>query len=119
MASSEIRCPIHGFIELDDLERAIVSTKPYQRLRHIHQLAMTYLVYPGATHTRFEHMLGAMHLAGRVVDQLFRNYKSTIDAYFDWNHERNRALIRLAALLHDVGHAPFSHGVEKELFPEG
>lgn len=56
MVSSEIRCPIHGFIELDDLERAVVSTRAFQRLRHIHQLAMTHLIYPGATHTRFEHM---------------------------------------------------------------
>src|ERR1700731_2913609 len=64
----EIRDPIHVFVRLDSDERAILDARPFQRLRHIHQLALTYLVYPGATHKRFEHSLGVMELAGRVFD---------------------------------------------------
>ncbi len=64
----EIRDPIHVFIRLSTDERNIVDTTPFQRLRHIHQLALTYLVYPGATHKRFEHSLGVMELASRVFD---------------------------------------------------
>jgi HD superfamily phosphohydrolase len=64
----EIRDPIHTFIRLDTAERSVVDSRPFQRLRHIHQLALTYLVYPGATHRRFEHSLGVMELAGRVFD---------------------------------------------------
>lgn len=64
----EIRDPIHVFVRLDDAEREVLDSAPLQRLRHIHQLALTYLVYPGATHKRFEHSLGVMELASRVFD---------------------------------------------------
>ena len=64
----EIRDPIHIFVRLDSDERAVVDSRPFQRLRHIHQLALTYLLYPAATHKRFEHSLGVMELAGRVFD---------------------------------------------------
>ena len=64
----EIRDPIHIFIRLDSDERKVLNSRPFQRLRYIHQLALTYLVYPGATHRRFEHSLGVMELAGRVYD---------------------------------------------------
>src|SRR5713226_8718193 len=64
----EIRDPIHTFIKLNSHERAVVDSAPYQRLRNIHQLALTFLVYPGATHTRFEHCLGVMDLASRIFD---------------------------------------------------
>ncbi len=64
----EIRDPIHIFVHLDSDERAVVDSRPFQRLRHIHQLALTYLLYPAATHKRFEHSLGVMELAGRVFD---------------------------------------------------
>ncbi|TEB10432.1 hypothetical protein Pmgp_02341 [Pelotomaculum propionicicum] len=64
----EIRDPVHVFIKLDNDERKVLNSFPFQRLRHIHQLAMSYLVYPGATHKRFEHSLGVMELAGRVFD---------------------------------------------------
>src|SRR6266852_2215110 len=64
----EIRDPIHGFIKLDSEERKLVNSRPFQRLRHIHQLALTYLVYPSSTHRRFEHSLGVMDLAGRIYD---------------------------------------------------
>ena len=69
----EIRDPIHTFVRLDSQERKVVDSKPFQRLRHIHQLALSYLVYPGATHRRFEHSLGVMELAGRVFDVVMRD----------------------------------------------
>jgi HD superfamily phosphohydrolase len=64
----EIRDPIHTFIKVDNREREIIDSRPFQRLRNIHQLALSHLVYPGATHRRFEHSLGVMDLAGRVFD---------------------------------------------------
>ena len=65
-----LRDPIHGFIRCDPLESALVNSRPVQRLRNIHQLGLTFLVFPGAEHSRFSHVLGAMHLAGRVYDAL-------------------------------------------------
>ncbi|HEX2952017.1 MAG TPA: HD domain-containing protein, partial [Armatimonadota bacterium] len=64
----EVRDPIHIFIHFTAGEREVINSRPFQRLRHIHQLAMSYLVYPGATHKRFEHSLGVMELATRVYD---------------------------------------------------
>ena len=65
-----IRDPVHGFIRADPLEAALITSRSFQRLRFIHQLGFTFLVYPGAEHSRFGHALGAMHLAGRVYDAL-------------------------------------------------
>jgi len=123
----EIRDPIHVFVRLDNPERDVLNSKPFQRLRHIHQLALTYLVYPGATHKRFEHSLGVMELASRVFDVItnpdnvsgeIRNRleplgKADSDAWRYW-----RRVLRMAALCHDIGHLPFSHAAE-DLLPEG
>ncbi|HEX8121259.1 MAG TPA: HD domain-containing protein [Solirubrobacteraceae bacterium] len=98
-----IRDPIHNFIELRDEERAAIDSAVFQRLRSIRQLAMTHLVYPGALHTRFEHSVGVCHLAGRVVSEL--QQKAGIDTVSD----ADIATVRTAALLHDIGHGPFSH----------
>src|SRR5882672_8883332 len=70
--SHEFRDPIHTFISVRTDERTVIDSRPFQRLRHIHQLALSYLVYPGATHKRFEHSLGVMHLAGRIYDVVTR-----------------------------------------------
>lgn len=70
----EIRDPLHVFIRLDSDERKVLDSYPFQRLRYIHQLALSYLVYPGATHRRFEHSLGVMELAGRVFDVVTRPF---------------------------------------------
>jgi HD superfamily phosphohydrolase len=63
-----IRDPIHTFISVRTDERKVIDSRPFQRLRHIHQLALSYLVYPGATHERFEHSLGVMDFASRIFD---------------------------------------------------
>jgi uncharacterized protein len=97
-----IRDPIHGFIELTASERAAIDTPVVQRLRSIGQLALTYLVYPGARHTRFEHSLGVCHVAGRLSAELGLSV-------------RERRQVRHAALLHDIGHGPFSHVSENVL----
>jgi uncharacterized protein len=119
----EIRDPIHNFVRVTADEVAAINSRPFQRLRNIHQLALTYLVYPGATHRRFEHSLGVMELAGRVFDILTheRNrHPDVIDLFPDsetltaW-----RKVVRLAALFHDLGHLPFSHAAEEQLLPDG
>ena len=126
----EIRDPVHDFISLDETERQVIDSRPMQRLKHIHQLAMTYQIYPGATHKRFEHSLGVMELAGRAFDVLMNpaNLDSGVQEAFPevfrsptgqtelgyW-----RRVVRLAALCHDIGHLPFSHAAEHDLLPEG
>ena len=122
----EIRDPIHVFVRLDGDERRVLDSAVVQRLRHIHQLAMSYLVYPGATHKRFEHSLGVMELAGRVFDVVTAddNIVDSIRAEFreelrDDRRHYWRKVLRMAALCHDVGHLPFSHASEGHLLPEG
>lgn len=110
-----LRDPVHGFIRADALESALINSRPVQRLRFIHQLGFAFLVFPGAEHSRFSHVLGAMHLAGRVYDALCAKGAGFLPP---GARSRERRLTRAAALLHDVGHAPFSHSAE-ELFEEG
>ncbi|HYU35292.1 MAG TPA: HD domain-containing protein [Thermoanaerobaculia bacterium] len=114
-APLSLRDPVHGFIRADALESALINSRPVQRLRFIHQLGFAFLVFPGAEHSRFSHVLGAMHLAGRVYDALCAKSAGLLPA---GARSRERRLVRAAALLHDVGHAPFSHSAE-ELFEGG
>lgn len=117
------RDPIHGFIKVYDIERKIIDTSVFQRLRRIKQLGTTYLVYHGADHTRFAHSIGTMELANRVFNTIVE--KDGIgDKIVEWTSDRTQvqrkqALIRLVALLHDIGHPAFSHVGEKELFKPG
>lgn len=93
-----VKDPIHGYVRLTETEKKVLDTGPVQRLRRIKQLSGAEYVYPAATHTRFEHALGTMYLAGVVAQNL--------PADLDGNE---RSTLKVAALLHDVGHAPFSH----------
>lgn len=123
--SIEIRDPIHVFVRLSDEEVCIIESRPFQRLRDVHQLALSYFVYPGARHTRFEHSLGVMELASRIFDVVTSNAVRSFDARVRdvvpedpgtlvyW-----RKVVRAAALFHDVGHLPFSHASES-LLPDG
>lgn len=123
----EVRDPIHTFIRLDSDERAVLDSPPLQRLRHIQQLAMASLVYPGATHKRFEHSLGVMELAGRVFDVITApdniqhpSVRAIVPGPSDSRKlEYWRLVLRIAALCHDAGHLPFSHAAEEALLPEG
>ncbi|AKB31292.1 Putative dNTP triphosphohydrolase, Archaeal subgroup [Methanosarcina siciliae HI350] len=92
--------PVHGYIELDEIVQELLATPQIQRLRRIMQLGFSNLVYPGANHNRFEHSLGTMHLATMLMKNL------------DSIEEDKKMEIRAAALLHDVGHGPFSHVTE-------
>ncbi len=123
----EIRDAIHTFVQFDSHERRILDSLPFQRLRHINQLALTHLVYPGATHKRFEHSLGVMELADRVFrvvtspENVNDEVKSVLPELTREDDLRYwRKVVRAAALCHDLGHLPFSHAGEKEgLLPEG
>lgn len=103
---AEIRDPVHGYIKITEVERTVIDSPFVQRLRRIHQLAGAYMVYPGAVHTRFDHVLGAMHVAGLMAESIANNIHLDKTKIQD---------IRLAALLHDVGHGPFSHLFEEVL----
>ncbi|MCP8319155.1 MAG: HD domain-containing protein [Candidatus Methylarchaceae archaeon HK01B] len=102
----EIRDPVHGYIHITDVERETIDTSIFQRLRRIRQLAGANLTYPGAQHTRFEHSLGTMYLAGLAGSSLSSKTHITEDDIQE---------LRLSALLHDVGHGPFSHLFEEAL----
>src|SRR5260370_16327267 len=93
--------PIHGYVRISESEKTIIDTRPVQRLRRLRQLAGSEFVYPAANHTRFEHVVGAMHLAGVLSEVLPTNLDS-----------QTQEQMRLAALLHDIGHGPFSHVFE-------
>ncbi len=96
-----IKDPIHGYIRISETERTIIDTYPVQRIRRIRQLAGSEFVYPAANHTRFEHVLGAMYLAGLLGETLPADLS---------DHQVQQ--LRIAALLHDNGHGPFSHVFE-------
>ncbi|HKX81620.1 MAG TPA: HD domain-containing protein, partial [Nitrososphaera sp.] len=105
--AGEITDPVHKSIRFSQVEKEIIDTPTFQRLRRIRQLAGAHLVYPSAQHSRFEHSLGAMHVAGLAAESLL------LKGYID-NPEVVQDL-RLAALLHDIGHGPFSHLFEEVL----
>jgi HD superfamily phosphohydrolase len=99
-----VKDPIHGYIHVSDLERQLMDTLPLQRLRRVKQLVFADYVYPGANHTRFEHSLGVMHLAGVLGKSLPAGMG-----------EEDVEMVRLAGLFHDLGHGPFSHTFEQVL----
>ncbi|AWR97865.1 HD domain-containing protein [Acidianus sulfidivorans JP7] len=103
-----IRDPIYGYIEVSDEFLKVISTPIFQRLRQIKQTAMAYMVYPGMTHTRFEHSLGVMYLSGELAKYIIKNSGLKYDDSFI-------KMISLAGLLHDIGHLAFSHTFENFL----
>ena len=115
-----VRDPIHKFVSYTNEEKAVIDSPQFQRLRDIHQLAMTYLIYPGATHKRFEHSLGVMELATNIFDVVMDGdnlTKRSREVFQEQLCDKQywRQTLRMAALCHDVGHLPFSHTGEKIL----
>ncbi|MCC6318394.1 MAG: HD domain-containing protein [Gemmatimonadaceae bacterium] len=102
-----IRDPLWNNIRVDARALRLVDTPAFQRLRYVRQLGWAWLVYPGATHARFEHALGAYHLAGVAIQRLDEEGALTAIPPLE------RTIVRLAALLHDLGHYPFSHALEE------
>jgi uncharacterized protein len=102
-----LRDPVWNNIRVDELTLDLVDTDVFQRLRYVRQLGWTYLVYPGATHTRFEHALGTHHLSRRTLALLCEAEDAASIS------DEEQAIVRSAALLHDVGHYPFSHALEE------
>lgn len=120
--TQRVRCPVHGFIHYSANEREIIDHPAFQRLRHIRQLAMTYLVYPGAMHSRFEHSLGVMEFATQAFNRLTLVHRKKLEKELgqvpelsDQTMAKARQILRLMALLHDVGHPAFSHAAEKTI----
>lgn len=99
----EIKDPVHGYVYINETERDIIDSFPMQRLHRLRQLAGAEYVYPGANHTRFEHSLGTMYLAQKLTEN------SNLSQYLS---KEEAQTIHFAALLHDVGHGPFSHVFE-------
>ncbi|ADQ06252.1 metal dependent phosphohydrolase [Caldicellulosiruptor hydrothermalis 108] len=110
----EFRDPVHGFIYVRPLELKIIDSSPFQRLRNIKQLAFSHYIYHGAEHSRFGHSLGVMHLVTKAFNTVAEKTQAFDEAKRKWYTQ----ILRIIALVHDLGHAPFSHASE-ELFPEG
>ncbi|MEM0117117.1 MAG: HD domain-containing protein [Conexivisphaerales archaeon] len=108
--SVTIMDPVHGFVRVKEPELAVIDTPAFQRLRLIRQLASAYLAYPGANHSRFEHSVGVMHVAGLSCGVLEEKGYISQD---------ETAMVRLGALMHDVGHGPFSHVLDELIHEKG
>lgn len=104
----QIRDPIHGTLQVSRPEMAVIDHPAFQRLRFIKQLGLADLAFPGATHTRYSHGLGTQHIATRMLEALLRHFELA-----EPDAARLRQALRLAALFHDLGHAPMSHTTER------
>jgi HD superfamily phosphohydrolase len=110
-----INDPVHGSIKVSRVELAVINTVSFQRLRGLKQLGLADLVFPGATHTRFAHSLGVLHIVSQMLLAIENNHRrkhNSREAIF--GHKETQK-IRLAALLHDIGHLPLSHAMEQPL----
>lgn len=111
------RDPIHGLIKVYPWEKRLIDSPEFQRLKRIHQLSMTNLVYHGAEHTRFGHSIGVMHVAGRIMDHL-RNVEP-LSSLTEDEFLQKKAMVRMAGLLHDLGHGCYSHiGEGNRIYPD-
>jgi HD superfamily phosphohydrolase len=114
------RDPVHGYVKVYELERDIINSQAFQRLKRIKQLGLTNMVYHGAEHTRFGHSLGVMEIANRIFEIVVSKDQSSggdrlLSTRAKWRkdeYEKKKIILRLSALLHDIGHCPFSHGSE-------
>ena len=111
--SKSIHDPIHGFITITPLMRTVMDAPEFQRLRDLKQLGAAHYVYPSATHTRFEHSLGVSHLAGVLMESLARQQPVLGIT------GRDIEITRMAALVHDIGHGPFSHLYDNHVINAG
>lgn len=110
--------PIWGQIAITSLERKLLRTPPLRRLHHIRQMGLAYLAFPGANHTRYEHSLGTMHVAYRLLELMDPSkisWNKTLELARLLQDPKAVQTLRVAALLHDIGHPPFSHVVEEAL----
>ncbi len=108
------RDPVHNLIHLDEDDGfllELIDTLPMQRLRRIRQLGVSWLTYHGAEHSRFSHSMGVLHVAGKILSTLKKRYRENEEV--SGLLEKNRRTVLAAALLHDIGHAPFSHAMER------
>jgi hypothetical protein len=115
---SVLRDPVHGDVYLSDEEMAVLDTREMQRLRGVKQLGTAYLVYPGAVHTRFDHLIGALHVTSKVIESVNKNAELDPSGCLAIGEGEAR-IIRLAALIHDITHIPFGHSIEDQdgIFP--
>ena len=103
-----INDPVYGFIKIPfDIIFDLIELPMFQRLRRIRQLGLTYFVYPGANHSRFQHAIGAMHLMGQAIESISSKGHVISD--------NEAQAVTIAILLHDIGHGPFSHSLERSL----
>lgn len=109
-----VRDPVHGDVPLTREEMRVLDTEEMQRLRHVRQLGVAYLIYPGAQHSRFEHSIGTAHLATRMVNEINAVRDRSGDARLGGYDEQELRIVRLAALVHDATHLPFGHNIEDQ-----
>lgn len=105
-----LKDPLYGFISIDEPFKSLIETEQFQRLRNIKQLGQSYLIYPSANHSRFEHSIGAFYLAQKIVEKISAGIKFARGEKIPYKNE-----FMAAALLHDIGHYPFSHAIEKSI----
>ncbi len=105
-SARRISDPVYGTIGLSDLEMRIIDTRAFQRLRNVKHLGLAHLVFPGADYSRFSHCIGVCHITGRILEALRESGQAIIK-------DRQIQVYRLAGLLHDAGHYPFSHAMEQ------